>query len=139
MNESMVDESMVSKSNEIESQVNESILKVLVLPAPCSLLPAPTQWRTGTVPALLKAQCTFHSKQAVIIVNGELGRTGSILGTRSSRITGERINGGRINGEQINEDGITVEQINGAQILGERINDESAPAPRTLLPASCSR
>ena len=38
--------------------------------------------------------------------------------------TGERING---------------EQINGEQITGERINGESAPAPFTLLPASCSR
>ena len=68
-----MNESMVTKSNEIESQVNESMVKVLLLPAPCSLLLAPTQRRTGTLPALLKAQCTFHSKQAVIIVNGELG------------------------------------------------------------------
>ena len=76
MNESMVDESMViestvNKSKEIESQVNESMVKksmvnksrvnksmvkVLLLPAPCSLLPAPAEWRTGTIPALLKAQ-----------------------------------------------------------------------------------
>ena len=88
MNESMVDESMVNESTEMESQVNESMvnesmvnkshvnesmMKVLLLPAPCSLLPAPAEWRTGTVSALLKAQCTVHSKQAVIIVNGELG------------------------------------------------------------------
>ena len=83
MNESMVDESMVNESTEMESQlnksmvnksrVNESMMKVLLLPAPCSLLLAPAEWRTGTVPALLKAQCTVHIKKAVIIVNGELG------------------------------------------------------------------
>ena len=65
--------SMVNKSKEIESQMNKSMVKVLLLPAPCSLLLDPAEWRTGTVPTLLKAQCTVHSKQAVIIVNGELG------------------------------------------------------------------
>ena len=68
-----MNESMVTKSKEIESKVNESMVKVLLLPAPCSLLPAPAEWRTGTVPPLLEAQCTVHIKQAVIIVNGELG------------------------------------------------------------------
>ena len=50
----------------VGSLVNESMS--------CSLLLAPIEWRIGTVPALLKAQCTLHNKQAVIIVNGELGQ-----------------------------------------------------------------
>ena len=70
---SQVNESMVNKSMVNKSRVNESMMKVLLLPAPCSLLPAPAEWRTGTAPALLKAQGTVHSKQAVIIVNGKLG------------------------------------------------------------------
>ena len=72
--ESRVNKSMVNKSMVNKSRVNESMVKVLLLPAPCSLLLAPAEWGTGTVLALLKAQCTLHNKQAVIILNGELGQ-----------------------------------------------------------------
>ena len=46
--------------------VNESM--------PWSLLPAAAKWRTGTILDVLTEQCTFHSKLAAIIVNGELGQ-----------------------------------------------------------------
>ena len=73
-NESMVNESQVNESMVNKSWVNKSMVEVVVLPAPYPLLPAPVEWRTGTVPALIKAQCTICGKQAVIIANGELGQ-----------------------------------------------------------------
>ena len=72
-NESMVNKSMVNKSMVNKSRVNESMVKVLVLPTPYSLLCPSAAWRTGTIPPRLKTHCRIHRKQAVMIVNGELG------------------------------------------------------------------